>query len=275
MQNKVKGIILLHNVRFFARKIFRFVVVILLFYCFYYFLKRQDEFIEFLKKADNRLMRFYEIVKKNACKNISINGIKYSNYTDIQNHINKYCSNRHKNIKDLKSSIENDIWIKDAKILIKLPSGIVINIVEYNPFALITNDGINYKLIDEFGNFINVSQDEIITFGYLLKIVGFDVKNYEINNLFNMLSIHYKIAKNVNSVVRIGDRRWDIILSDNIIAKMPEENNSISVSDAWDILDNIINVPEILSNLKEIDIRNQDKIYLKYNDMTFKKIINL
>ncbi len=275
MYSKVKGIILLHNAKLFARKLFRFLVVILLFYCLYSFLKKQNEFAEFLKKADNRLMRLYEIVKKNSCKNIVINGVKYSDYKDIQNHINGYCSNRYKSAKDLENSIRDNIWIKDVKILIKLPNKIVIDVIEYSPFALITNDGINYNLIDEFGNFIDIGQDEIITFGYLLKIIGFDIKNYEINNLFNMLSIHHKIAKNVISVVRVGNRRWDIVFSDNIIAKMPEENSNISISGAWNILDNIISIPEILSNLKEIDVRDQNKVYLKYNDITFKKIINL
>ena len=275
MHIKIRGIILLHNIRFFARKIFRLIVVILLFYSFYYFSKKQDEFSDFFKKTDNKLMRLYELVKKNTCKNISINGVKYSNYSDIQDHINKYCSNSYKSVKDLENSIKNDAWIKDVKILIKLPNKIAIDIIEYSPFALITDDGINYKLIDEFGDFINIGQNEILNFGHLLKIVGFDIKNYEINNLFNMLSIYDKIAKSIDSVVRVGDRRWDIVFSDNVITKMPEENGDVSVSEAWDILDNIINIPEILSNLKEIDIRDQDKVYLKYDDRTFRKIIGL
>ena len=275
MHIKIRGIILLHNIRFFARKIFRLIFVILLFYSFYYFSKKQDEFSDFFKKTDNKLMRLYELVKKNTCKNISINGVKYSNYSDIQDHINKYCSNSYKSVKDLENSIKNDAWIKDVKILIKLPNKIAIDIIEYSPFALITDDGINYKLIDEFGDFINIGQNEILNFGHLLKIVGFDIKNYEINNLFNMLSIYDKIAKSIDSVVRVGDRRWDIVFSDNVITKMPEENGDVSVSEAWDILDNIINIPEILSNLKEIDIRDQDKVYLKYDDRTFRKIIGL
>ena len=90
-----------------------------------------------------------------------------------------------------------------------------------------------------------------------------------------MLSIHYKIAKNTVSVIRVGNRRWDIVFSDNIVVKMPEEDSDISISRAWNILDNIINIPEIMSNLKEIDIRDQNKVFLKYDDRTFKKIVDL
>lgn len=273
MYNKAKNIIILHNARFIARKLFRLLVVILLFYCFYIFSEKQDELNKLLTKTDNKLLNLYEIIKKNTCKNIVINGVKYSDYKNIQNHINKYCSDKYENTKDLKVSIKKDVWIKDVKVLVKLPNNIIIDIVEYSPFALITNDGTIYKLVDEFGNLININQSDIIMFGYLLKIVGSGIEDYEINNLFNMLSIHHKVAKNISSVIRVGNRRWDVVFLNNIIVKMPEENDNIS--EAWNIFNNITNITEILSDLKEIDIRNRDKVYLKYNNKTFKEITNL
>lgn len=273
MYSKFRNIVLLHNIRFLARKLFRLFVVILLFYLLYIFSQKQEEFGILLTRTDNRLLRISDMVKKNSCKNIIINGVSYSDYRNIQNHINKYCSDRYESVGNLKTSIKNDIWIKDVKILVKLPSKIIIDIIEYNPFALLTDDGIKYKLVDEFGVVINVNQNDLITFGYLLKIVGSNIEDYEINDLFNMLSIHYKVAKNINSVIRISNRRWNIVFLNNILVKMPEEDDNISK--AWDVFDNIVNIPEILSDLKEIDIRNQNKVYLKYNSKIFEEITNL
>ena len=108
-------------------------------------------------------------------------------------------------------------------------------------------------------------------FGYLLKITGDNIKDYEMNNLFNIMSIHGEITKNINSITRIGNRRWNIVFTNNIIVKMPEYDEYML--DTLNILDNIIKIDGIMSNLKEIDMRNKDKIYLKYSK-DFSKNIN-
>lgn len=212
------------------------------------------------------------LINKNICNKLIINGIKYSNYSNIQEQINNYCNNSSITMEELRNNILKDYWIKDLYIQKIFPNTLKINIIEYNPFAILTKDNLIYHLIDEYGDIINIPNDEIDNFSYLLIIVGDDVKN-EINGIFNLLSIYYNITKKLIKIERIGNRRWNLILKDNIIVKMPEENDDIF--DVWNNLDKVINIHGLDINLREIDLRIKDKIYLKYNDATAKEIKNI
>ena len=267
--DKFKHYTNLYNIRFLSRKLSSLLIIAVLFYFFYLF--EQERFSVFTRNNDNRISKILYSIKKQTCKNIIINGLKYSDYKYVQNNINEYCSNKEKTLKILRNSIIKDPWIKDLKIVVKLPNTTIININEYNPFALLTNDNKNYKLVDESGIIIETNQNDISMFGYLLKITGDNIKDYEMNNLFNIMSIHSEITKNINSITRIGNRRWNIVFTNNIIVKMPEYDEYML--DTLNILDNIIKIDGIMSNLKEIDMRNKDKIYLKYSK-DFSKNIN-
>lgn len=267
--DKFKHYTNLYNIRFLSRKLSSLLIIAVLFYFFYLF--EQERFSVFTRNNDNRISKILYSIKKQTCKNIIINGLKYSDYKYVQNNINEYCSNKEKTLKILRNSIIKDPWIKDLKIVVKLPNTTIININEYNPFALLTNDNKNYKLVDESGIIIETNQNDISMFGYLLKITGDNIKDYEMNNLFNIMSIHGEITKNINSITRIGNRRWNIVFTNNIIVKMPEYDEYML--DTLNILDNIIKIDGIMSNLKEIDMRNKDKIYLKYSK-DFSKNIN-
>ena len=267
--DKFKHYTHLYNIRFLSRKLSSLLIIAVLFYFFYLF--KQERFSVFTRNNDNRISKILYSIKKQTCKNIIINGLKYSDYKYVQNNINEYCSNKEKTLKILRNSIIKDPWIKDLKIVVKLPNTTIININEYSPFALLTNDNKNYKLVDESGIIIETNQNDISMFGYLLKITGDNMKDYEMNNLFNIMSIHSEITKNINSITRIGNRRWNIVFTNNIIVKMPEYDEYML--DTLNILDNIIKIYGIMSNLKEIDMRNKDKIYLKYSK-DFSKNIN-
>ena len=208
-------------------------------------------------------------INKNICNKVVINGIKYSNYNNIQSSINDYCNNNDVSIKDLKNNILADYWIRDLYIQKQFPNTLRININEYNPFAILTKDGFSYNLIDEYGDIINIPKKDIENFKHLLIIFGDDIKS-EINNLFNLLSIYYNITLKLVQVDRIGDRRWNLILQDGILIKMPEEDENIF--EAWNNLDKILNIYGLDVDLQEIDLRIKDKIYLKYKDKTAEEI---
>lgn len=100
-------------------------------------------------------------------------------------------------------------------------------------------------------------------------ITGENFKS-EVNNLFNLLSIYYDIARKATRAKRIGNRRWDLILNNNIVVKLPEENSDITES--WAILDKIINIYGFDVDLEEIDLRLKDKVFLKYKNRVAEEI---
>ncbi len=210
-------------------------------------------------------------VNYNICNRLIINGIKYSNLHKIQKLVNNYCLKQDVTIENLRAEILKNPWIKDVFIQKKFPNSLVINIIEYNPFAITVNEEKKIKLIDEFGDIINISDKETKQFNHLFMITGENFKS-EVNNLFNLLSIYYDIARKATKARRVGNRRWDLILNNNIIAKLPEEGDDIA--DSWVILDKIINIYGFDVDLEEIDLRLKDKIFLKYKNRVAEEIKN-
>lgn len=254
---------------FFIKKLKRaFVVFVIILPAFILF-KFKDNILYKLKDFYDDKMA---MINKDICNKVIINGIKYSNYENIQNSINKYCSTKTASIKKLKKDILLDYWIKNIQIQKIYPNTLKINIIEYNPFAIYTKDGFNYNLIDEYGNNINIPKKNIADFNYLLIVSGEDVKD-KINDLFNLLSIYYNISNKIYRVERIGKRRWNLILKNNIVVKLPEENENIF--NVWNNLDKIINIYGLDVDLQGIDLRIKDKIYLEYKDKTAEEIKNI
>ncbi len=208
-------------------------------------------------------------INYNICNRLIVNGIKFSDLQKIQELVNNYCLKQDITIEDLRTEILKNPWIKDVFIQKKFPNSLLINIVEYNPFAITINDKKQLKLIDEFGNIINIDDKETKKFNHLFMITGENFKS-EVNNLFNLLSIYYDIARKATRAKRIGNRRWDLILNNNIIVKLPEEDDNITES--WTILDKIMNIYGFDVDLEEIDLRLKDKVFLKYKNRVAEEI---
>jgi cell division septal protein FtsQ len=172
----------------------------------------------------------------------------------------------------LKQEIIKDPWIKDLYIQKKFPDSLKINIIEYNPFAILGNDSKKLELIDEYGDTINISQEEVKKFNYLLIIVGDNFKD-EINGLFNLLSVYYNITNNLVRVERISNRRWNLTLKNKIVVKMPEEDGD-NVYEAWNTLSKILDIYGVEIDLEEIDLRIKNRVFMKYSSDAIKEIKN-
>ena len=253
---------------FFLKKLKRIVLVTSIFTLFFLLFYNYSTIENYAKK-------FYQknLENRNVCDKVIINGIKYSNYSYIQKNINSYCSDKNISILDLKDNIMKDYWIKDVYIKKIYPSDLKIDIIEYNPFAIYTEDNVNYNLIDEYGDIINIPKEDISDFNYLLIISGDKKTKEQINDLFNILSTYYDLSNKISKIERIGSRRWNLILENNIVVKMPEEDNNIF--NTWNNLDKIINIYGLDLDLEEIDLRIKDRIYLKYKEKTANEIKNI
>ena len=250
---------------FFLKRLKKLIWIIALSLSFFLILFNYNTIINITKE-------FYQktSLDKTSCDKVTINGIKYSNYSYIQESVNNYCSSKNMDILDLKNSIMKDYWIKDVYIKKIYPSDLKVDIIEYNPFAIYTEDNVNYNLIDEYGDIINIQKDDIGNFSYLLIISGDERTKEQINDLFNILSTYYGLSNKISKVERIGGRRWNLILENNIVVKMPEEDSNIF--NAWSNLDKIINIYGLDLDLEEIDLRIKDRVYLKYKEKTASEI---
>jgi cell division protein FtsQ len=60
----------------------------------------------------------------------------------------------------------------------------------------------------------------------------------------------------------VGDRRWDIRFHNNILVKLPEKN----IDKAWKRLEKIYNNYDLMENISIIDLRIENKTFLKINN---------
>ena len=200
---------------------------------------------------------------KNICNDLEINGIDKADFFKIKTDVANFCDLDNKNnLNILLNKIKQDPWIKNVSIRRILPNRLEINVEEYSPFAILKTNN-KYELIDENGMVINISEREKRGYYNLIFITGDGAKE-NIYGLFNMLSTKPYLFSRIKSIIRIGNRRWNFELDNGIIIKMPEND----IIDAWEKLDKIISIKGSEINIKSIDLRNKDKIFLEEDKTT-------
>jgi len=171
-------------------------------------------------------------------------------------------------IQNLINEIKKQLpWVDRAVVTRSMPNILNISVTEYEPFAIWQNDGKKY-LTDKDGNLIPFENSE--EFDHMLILSGKSA-NMHAKALLNILVIDPNLSSNVYSATWVSDRRWDIRFENGLLIKLPESN----ISDAWQRLIKIHNMPGSILGLKIIDLRLPDKVYLEYDDSVIKELKNL
>lgn len=159
------------------------------------------------------------------------------------------------NLKRVKERLEQIIWVKNAVVERRLPTTIYIQITENEPFAIWQFQQELY-LIDQDGKKITKYQSE---FADLLQVVGEDANIYT-KQLKELLAIYPELAKQIESAVRYGRRRWNLNLRQGIMVKMPEKD----FASAYEYLNNLYKKHELSDRpYKMLDLRDSEKYYVE------------
>lgn len=167
-------------------------------------------------------------------------------------------------IKEIKSQLA---WVDQVMITRNMPNILNIEITEFEPFAIWQNDGKKY-VTDKKGNLVSI--ENLDEFQHMVILSGKGA-NIHAQSLFNIFTIDPNLSSNVYSATWIGNRRWDIRFENGLLIKLPESN----ISEAWQRLIKIYNMPGSILGLKIIDLRIHDKIYLEYEDSVIKALKTL
>ncbi len=152
--------------------------------------------------------------------------------------------------------LKNISWVQDVTLQRKLPDTIIINIIERKPIAIWQNKQ-RLTLVDAEGNVIET--DRIGDFASLLHVVGEDANLYA-SNLIEDLRLEPTIAANIVSAVRYGERRWNLILKQNITVKMPERGFETALK----YLAKMNQQNKLFDqNYKTLDLRDETKYYIE------------
>ena len=131
-------------------------------------------------------------------------------------------------LKRIKRKLEKLTWVKYASVERLYPSTLSVSIIERQPLALWQHGGVVH-LIDNEGDVINTKNIE--QFSDLIILVGEESPSH-IQPLFNLINSQPDLAQRVSSAIRVGKRRWNVRLENNVEIKLPEED----ASKAWEHL---------------------------------------
>ncbi len=149
-------------------------------------------------------------------------------------------------------------WVKKVTVERHLPSTVFIQIEEKKPIAVWQNKK-RYFPLDEDGKPI---QDDKTVLGNLLLVVGQDAPKHT-PALIRLLDEYKEIAVKVRSAVRVGGRRWNLILNDAEAGTeiyLPETG----IGTALARLQQLNEEGQILKrDLKVIDLRLPDRLIVR------------
>ncbi|QKX02782.1 FtsQ-type POTRA domain-containing protein [Wolbachia endosymbiont of Litomosoides sigmodontis] len=187
---------------------------------------------------------------------VVITGNKLTNEKDILNLVNnKTQPIMYISLSKLADSIQSTSkWIKHVRIYRILPNILHINVDEHKPFAL-WKDNNKTSVIDSEGKVI---VDDYPTDNFIV-ITGQNALS-NLKFIRDILESKTQLSDYISSCVYVENRRWNIILDNISIVKLPEDNPYR----AWDYLNHLQNTTNFtFSDWSTIDMRIFDKIFVK------------
>ena len=156
---------------------------------------------------------------------------------------------------EIKNNIMKNNWVKSITVHKKLPNTINIHITQKSPIAIFQSNE-KFYFISESGEII---EKTTLSSNYCLPIITGENSAQNVKFILETINKFDRIAKKLNSLSFIRQRRWDIIICRGITVKLPEEN----INHALEILSELLKNPAINKNrVSCIDLRVPENIIL-------------
>ena len=155
---------------------------------------------------------------------------------------------------EIKQVIESNDWIKAAAVYRKLPNTLQIKVIERTPVALWQYNK-QISLIDEEGYFMKGDPSKFHNFPHF---IGQSANVYAAS-LIETLKQKPSLFRAIRYIIRLGNRRWDFVLKNDIIIKMPEDN----FDKALEYLDAKYMQGKLTDHIKVLDLRDNQKYYIE------------
>lgn len=226
-----------------------FIIILLLFSIFYsYYKPFRGRIDDLLYKANSSLGNYTKCIIY-CSKNVEL-----SNVSDALPNAFSFPLAQ-VNINDIHKKIMQKSWVEFCSVHKVFPNSLIIKVLEKEPIALWKNEQ-NTFAIDKLGRAFEI----IISKNHakILPYLAGQGANLNANKLINSMDQHKILKDNFYCGIYIGCRRWNIILKDGTLIKLPESNNLTSA---------FIKASQIMSdpshNIDVIDLRNESKVYIK------------
>lgn len=165
----------------------------------------------------------------------------------------------HLSLNEARARIEELGWVRSAAVTRLLPDTISISVRERAPAAVWQLKGVLY-LIDDSGAIIR----EVDAGEYANRplIVGAGAPEAA-GGVLKALAGKDELQKRIYALVRVGERRWDLRLHNEIEIRLPEENFESALAD----LELLQAAQQTLDQpIKYIDLRDPERMVVKKRD---------
>jgi len=122
-------------------------------------------------------------------------------------------------VADARARIESIQWVQSATVARKLPDTILVQLVERRPFAVWQHEG-KFVLIDREGQI--VTDSDVASFASQLPLVVGLGAPTAAAALEDALAAQPEIQARVSAAVRVGERRWNLRLTNGTDVLLPE-----------------------------------------------------
>lgn len=158
-------------------------------------------------------------------------------------------------IAEAQKSLASISWVKDVSISRRLPDKIIVELKERAPVALWQYQK-KISVIDKEG--VILTTEALDAYRQLPLVVGSDASKH-VAELVGLLNTETEIAAALVSAVRIGGRRWDLQLKNDISVKLPERDVELALRRlaAAEEQQNIFN-----RRIVSIDLRQPEKLMI-------------
>ncbi len=159
-----------------------------------------------------------------------------------------------------RSRIESLSWVQHATVERRLPGTIVVHLTERRPFAVWQNAG-KFVLIDRTGQVVtdeNPAKDAL-AFSTLPLVVGLGAPEHAAA-LLDLLTAQPTLRLRVTAVVRVGERRWNLHLTNGADVLLPEGAEAAALAKLVEMQDTqaLLDRP-----LQTLDLRLPDRLVVR------------
>ena len=134
-------------------------------------------------------------------------------------------------VEGARERIESLSWVQHVAVERRLPDTIFVDLTERRPFAIWQNQG-KFQLIDRAGEV--VTNEDIAAFTDLPLVVGLGAPVHA-SDMLNALNAVPEIHSRVAAIVRVGERRWNLQLKNNVTVMLPEGHEPAALARLADL----------------------------------------
>lgn len=149
-------------------------------------------------------------------------------------------------------------WVHDVTVAKSYPDTLVVAVVERTPFA-IWQRGEELRIIARDGNEITSFDDR---FAKLPLVVG-PGANESAADIISLTGRYPDIASKIKAFVRVGSRRWDVVLDNAVTIMLPAQNPEASLVEFIG-LENDFSISD--RAVSRIDLRFKDRVVVALSD---------